>query len=396
MFGTRRNKEPIINISSSPYARELRKGFPFLKFSGEIEEEFRESYCMLIKPRIRIALITGIILIITFEIMDRIFIPDKRVIWTTMIRFGILLPVLTMSGIAIAIKRYRDKILGIVFVTALVAGLGIVAIFMINYHLASYIRYESLILTTAVVYFVTGLLFRMNITCCGLVMVAYFVASLISGVAVPVIVSSGLFLMLMNMIGAGGTYIIERAIRSNYLHRKILKDMAEHDGLTGIYNRHTFNENYGRLLRQALRDHKAVAVIMIDVDYFKLYNDTHGHLAGDRCLIQIAAALLRYERRPLDIVARFGGEEFVVVLYDTDENHVREASDQIRTDIADLRIEHGSSDVGPHVTVSVGSAIMLPGSAMEPHELIRLADEALYSAKGLGRNRIVISGAIPG
>ncbi len=394
MFGTGRNNELKISISP-PYADELRKGFPFLRFTKEIEKEFRESYCMLIKPRIRIALITGIILIITFEIMDRVFIPDKRVIWTTIIRFGILLPVLAMSGIAIAINRNRDKILGIVFVTALIAGLGIVAIFMINYHLASYIRYESLMLTTAVVYFVTGLLFRMNIACCGLVMAAYFTASLISGVAASVIVSSGLFLMLMNMIGTGGTYIIERAIRSNYLHRRILKDMAEHDGLTGIYNRHTFNESYGRLWRQAARDRKILAVIMLDVDYFKLYNDTYGHLAGDRCLIQIAGTLPRYERRPLDIVARFGGEEFVLVLYDTDTEHVRIASEQIRADIAGLRIEHRNSTIEPYVTVCIGSAIMVPDQSMEPHELIRRADEALYRAKDQGRNRVVISESIP-
>ncbi|HRS79626.1 MAG TPA: diguanylate cyclase, partial [Spirochaetota bacterium] len=113
-------------------------------------------------------------------------------------------------------------------------------------------------------------------------------------------------------------------------------------------------------------------------------------LAGDRCLIQIAGALARYERRPLDIVARFGGEEFIVVLYDTDLNHVRESSEQIRAGIADLRIEHGSSDAALFVTVSVGSAIMVPDLSREPGELIRKADEALYRAKEKGRDRVEI------
>jgi diguanylate cyclase (GGDEF)-like protein len=394
MFGMRRSSKAITNLSS-PYDRELQKGFPFLVFSREIEKEFRESYCVLIKPRFRIALMAGFILIITFELMDHVFIPHDWVIWTTMVRFGIILPVLVLSGIATYMNRFQSAILPFVFASAFVAGMGIIAIFLINYHHSAYIRYESLILTTAIAYFVSGLLFRMNIACAASVMITYFAVSLITGVDIPLIVSSGLFLLLMNMIGVGGNYIIERAIRSNYLHRKILKNMAEHDGLTGIYNRHTFNESYGRLWRQAIRDRKAVAVIMIDVDHFKLFNDTHGHLAGDRCLILIAGALSRHERRPLDIVARYGGEEFVTVLYDTDEDHVRKTSDRIRASIEGLRIEHGSSDAGEHVTVSVGSAIIVPGTTIEPQELIRMADEALYRAKSLGRNRVVISPVNP-
>ncbi|HOT45598.1 MAG TPA: GGDEF domain-containing protein [Spirochaetota bacterium] len=391
MLGRRQEKRPGDYQSTSPYAAELRKGFPFLLFSGEIESEFRKSYCKMIRPQFISALIAAFILIVAFEIMDHVFIPDRRVIWTTVVRFGVILPVLALSGLASTVKRFQFAIFPLVFASSLVGGLGIIAIFHINYHSAGYVRYESLILTTAIVYFLSGLLFRMSLACCGLVMAAYFAVAVLTGVSAPVIASSGLFLVLMNVIGAGGCYIIERAIRSNYLHRKILKEMAEHDGLTGIYNRHTFNENYGRLWRQAVRDRKAVAVIMIDVDQFKQYNDTRGHLAGDRCLIQIAGALARYERRPLDIVARFGGEEFVVVLYDTDASHVRDASEQIRAGIADLRIEHGSSDAGPFVTVSVGSAIMVPGPAIEPQWLIRLADEALYRAKGLGRNRVEMS-----
>ncbi len=394
MLGRRQTEEPGTYQSTSPYAAELRKGFPFLLFSGRIESEFRKSYCKLIRPQFIIALIAAFILIVAFEIMDHVFIPSGRVIWTTIVRFGVILPVVVASGLASMVKRFQSAIFPLIFVSSLVAGLGIVAIFHINYHNAGYIRYESLILTTAIVYFLSGLLFRMSLACCGLVMAAYFTTAILTGVSGSVIASSGLFLVLMNVIGTGGCYIIERAIRSNYLHRKILKEMAEHDGLTGIYNRHTFNENYGRLWRQAARDRKAVAVIMIDVDHFKPYNDNRGHLAGDRCLIQIAGALARYERRPLDIVARFGGEEFIVVLYDTDTDHVRDASEQIRAGIAGLRIEHGSSDAGPFVTVSVGSAIMVPGPATEPQELIRLADEALYRAKGLGRNRVVMSDAV--
>lgn len=389
IFGNRRRKTYGINLSASPYAGELQKGFPLLRFTGTIEKEFRESYCLLIKPRFRVALLTGFILIITFEILDRVLLADHAVIWTTVVRFGVLMPVLAVSGIAIEIKRFRRKVLSLVFITALIAGLGIITIFIINYHIASYIRYESLILTTAVVYFVTGLLFRENIACCGLVMAVYLTAAIVSGINASIIVSSGLFLLLMNIIGAGGSYIIERAIRSNYLHRKILKNMAEHDGLTGIYNRHTFNERYDRLWRQAARDRKSVAVIMIDVDWFKHYNDTHGHLAGDQCLIRIASTLAQYERRPLDIVARFGGEEFVVVLYDTTIDHVRDTSEMIRNGVDTLGIDREGPGDAHHVTISIGCAIMAPAQATEPQELIRRADEALYQAKNRGRNMAV-------
>lgn len=376
---------------SSPYARELRKRFPFLKFSREIEKEFIASYRRLVTPRFRIAVITGFILIVTFDVMDRIILPGDMVRWTSIVRFGVIFPVLALAGISTYIKKLRDRIMPFIISAALVAGFGTVSIFLINYHNAFLVRYESLILTTAIVYFVAGLLFRVTIICCGATMAAYVIGSAATGVEPSLIVSSGIFLFLMNIIGAGGCYIIERAIRANYLQRKILQDMAERDGLTGIFNRHTFDVNYPRLWRQAARDGKTVAIMMVDVDHFKRYNDTYGHLEGDACLKRIADVLAGFVRRPLDMAARYGGEEFIVLWYDAEAGRARELSEQCRAGVESLSIRHAASGVSDFVTVSAGTAIAVPRREDDPEGLVRAADTALYAAKGQGRNRVVIA-----
>ncbi|MBN2159605.1 MAG: diguanylate cyclase [Spirochaetes bacterium] len=376
---------------SSPFARELRGRFPFLKFSPEIEREFIASYRRLILPRVRIALVTAFILIITFDVMDRLLHPLHMVSLTSLVRFGIIFPVLLLGGLVSFIKALRAYIMPAIVVSVLVAGLGTIYIFLINYHFAFHVRYESLILTTAVVYFLTGLLFKTTIICCGTVMAAYLAGCVVTGVDSPLIISSGIFLFLMNIVGAGGCYLIERATRANYLQRRILQDLAERDGLTGIFNRHTFDVSYPRLWRQAARDGKIVAVMMVDVDHFKPFNDTYGHLEGDVCLKRIAEVLAGFVRRPLDMVARYGGEEFIAVWYDTDADRARELSEQCRAGVESLGISHATSGVSEFVTVSAGTAIAVPRRQDRPEDLLRAADTALYEAKGRGRNRAVIA-----
>jgi diguanylate cyclase (GGDEF)-like protein len=133
-----------------------------------------------------------------------------------------------------------------------------------------------------------------------------------------------------------------------------------------------------------------VAVLLIDIDCFKDYNDRYGHQAGDECLRAVAVALSCCARRPLDFVARYGGEEFAVILYDASPEYVAEVLTRIQCSIAELNIPHEASRVASRLTVSIGAAFILPGSSRTPEGLIQLADEALYSAKEQGRNRVVV------
>ena len=131
---------------------------------------------------------------------------------------------------------------------------------------------------------------------------------------------------------------------------------------------------------------------MIDVDRFKAYNDTYGHLGGDQALRTVATCLQKTLKRPTDVAARYGGEEFVAILPGTDEDGAFFIADEFRENLRDMSVPHSGSDKGI-LTASVGVAVLLGGGRMAPEELLRRADEALYSAKEAGRNRVGMAGA---
>jgi diguanylate cyclase (GGDEF)-like protein len=139
----------------------------------------------------------------------------------------------------------------------------------------------------------------------------------------------------------------------------------------------------------AQREGATVALLLVDIDFFKRFNDRHGHQAGDECLKAVAAALARSARRPLDFTARYGGEEFALILYDPTRQYLQEIATRIHANVASLGIPHGDSEVAPAVTVSVGIAHVVPTLERSSAGFIQFADEALYEAKAKGRNRSV-------
>lgn len=174
--------------------------------------------------------------------------------------------------------------------------------------------------------------------------------------------------------------------------RDLLERLCHLDGLTGIANRRALDERLDVEWRRSVRSGEPLAVLMIDVDLFKRYNDVHGHLAGDDCLRRVAATLNAGLRRSGDFVARYGGEEFCCVLSTLDHaSHLR-AAERLRTLVEGLRIPHGSSDVSPWVTVSIGGAFCHPIQGQDPAALVAAADRQLFAAKELGRNRVCLGG----
>ena len=175
-----------------------------------------------------------------------------------------------------------------------------------------------------------------------------------------------------------------------------LRHVAIQDSLTGIANRRHFDDSLKQEWRRALRARRPLALILFDIDYFKQYNDVYGHQAGDECLRAVAGNLARHARRPGDWVARFGGEEFAVVLSETDARGAVHLAEQMRAAIDALAIPHSGSAVGRTVSISAGVASMVPESATgEPDELVQWADAALYDAKRQGRNRVVSYNLVP-
>jgi len=166
-----------------------------------------------------------------------------------------------------------------------------------------------------------------------------------------------------------------------------LTRISSSDSLTGIANRRYFDEALSIEWRRARRHSNPVALLICDIDYLKLYNDTYGQAAGDECLRKIAATISRHSERPSDTVARFGGEEFAVILAETTIGGALMVAEKIRSGVAELKMAHISSPFG-EVTLSIGIASAAPGFDNPPDDLMQAATKALYRAKHEGRDRI--------
>ncbi|MEL7639847.1 MAG: diguanylate cyclase [Solidesulfovibrio sp.] len=169
----------------------------------------------------------------------------------------------------------------------------------------------------------------------------------------------------------------------------LLESLSMRDGLTGIPNRRRFDEYLDRAWRHALRCATPVSVIMADIDDFKAYNDAYGHMAGDACLRAVARALAGVLRRPGDLAARFGGEEFAMILEDTGTSGASHLAEAMRQAVRDLHMAHSGSRVADVVTVSLGVACATPVAGLSPEALLRAADRMLYQAKLAGRDQVV-------
>ena len=211
--------------------------------------------------------------------------------------------------------------------------------------------------------------------------------------------------VMANLVGCGNAYVLEVRDRRLYLQARMLElekrqlnrlsermvQLAREDGLTGLANRRHFNDSFMVEWERARREQQSLALVFVDVDHFKAYNDNHGHLEGDRALVAVAAAMKPLARRAGDLAARYGGEEFVLLLPNTPAEGAREVADELLAAIDERRIPHKASSVGPYVSVSIGVASLVPDVHLAPSQLIDRADAALYAAKESGRHQVVLN-----
>lgn len=206
----------------------------------------------------------------------------------------------------------------------------------------------------------------------------------------------GLELGAIDFISKPISPAVVRARVRNHLElkrqRDILTGLSFMDGLTGIANRRRFDLVLDTEWRRCTRNCAPLSLLMMDIDFFKPFNDAEGHLAGDDCLRKVATALTGVVLRPGDLLARYGGEEFVCVLSETDGAGARMVAERSQAVLAELALPHPRSAVAPVVTLSLGIATAFPSAKTEPASLIQAADAALYAAKSAGRNRVVFSG----
>lgn len=206
-------------------------------------------------------------------------------------------------------------------------------------------------------------------------------------------------------------YLMEKATRRRYLLacrdeqmvaelsalNARLQTLSRSDVLTGVANRRHFQGQLALAFERARADGEPLSVLMLDVDHFKAYNDRYGHPAGDECLRQVAQALREGLRHPSDLVARFGGEEFVIVMQQADQAAALGAAERIRAAVESLGMRHEGSVTSSVVTASVGTATLAPCyDITSPDKLVSCADQALYEAKRAGRNRVQAYRGMPG
>jgi diguanylate cyclase (GGDEF)-like protein len=238
-------------------------------------------------------------------------------------------------------------------------------------------------------FLVFGLSFRAAAVTVALTITVYAVAAVAFGLATPLILRSCILLVAVGAACGVVGRTLERTARARFLETHAMAELAQHDALTGVKNRRVFDAQLEQLWQRATDQECVIAVLLVDVDHFKAYNDRYGHQAGDRALRRVAQVLQGFVTRPQDLLARYGGEEFAVLLYDVDTVEVEKLAERMRKAVGGLRLEHRDSRADI-VTISIGAGIVEPSPERRARGAVQLADEALYQAKTRGRNRVEV------
>ena len=378
------------DLPDSPQARQLRAGFPWLTFHPELEPDFRRTHFDENLVHTRVNLCLAVVITVAFSIMESVVLGPEMNRMPGMIHALVILPML-LIGLASSFSVHRHRIYPLVMMAAsTVLGLSVAAIQITATLGGTPILFPCLMLAIIFIYFMGGLIFYHALAANVIVMLVYLAVGAALQLPSHEFSYDVLAMVATNLFGASIVYMHEKTSRMRFLEACLLREMVARDGLTGIQNRRMFDQHIQRVWQQAVREEERVAVLLVDVDCFKDYNDRYGHQAGDECLRAVAVSLSQCARRPLDFVARYGGEEFAIVLYEASREYVAEVLTRIQRSIAELNIPHEASRVAGRLTVSIGAAFILPSSQRTYEGLIQLADEALYAAKEQGRNRVVV------
>jgi diguanylate cyclase (GGDEF)-like protein len=375
----------LSSCADSPYAAELPRASPRLRFAPAIEAEYLRERLLESQRLIRIATVAalGLTLLRGLEQLYAGF-------WNT--SCGIAFLVSALGSLVMALLAWssrferlyptwarlivpvRNGVIGVQIALALAHG-----------------QSEMLILLPVTFigpFFFLGLPLRTSLLCCLTTGAGYVICAARLGLPGSLAWRSDLLLLGSATACIVAVWNLEKTSRLSFLEGRLLAEMAQRDPLTGTRNRRVFDDHLERLWQHAIDNERSIALLLIDIDHFKAYNDHYGHQAGDQTLRRVAQSAQRFISRPLDILTRYGGEEFTAILYDVNADQAWEVAEQIRRAVADMAIEHRASRSGTKVTISVGVAAIHPSRERTPSGALQLADQALYEAKVQGRNRV--------
>ncbi len=371
-------------------ARALQRGFGRLRFEPSLEREFWSSYNATSRVRVRIAVLLALATTVSFAVLDHWLLGQPWQFPADLIRFGIQIPIIVLCLALTTESRYERAYIPAIKIGAPLFGIGSVIVATGAPEPQVALLSTRLVLAAFFFYFMLGLSFHAALRANILMLACYPVAAWANSLP-PSLAAYCLFVLACaNLFAGAGCYALEHANRVAFLERKLLAEVASHDGLTGLLNRSAFDAELRRIWDGAARKREPVALLMLDIDHFKAYNDRYGHPAGDQCLRAVAAACRQAARRPRDALARYGGEELIAVLPGADREHALATGRTLVEAVAALGMAHAASPTAAHVTISVGIAVREAGEETSAEALIRCADEALYAAKAQGRNRCML------
>jgi diguanylate cyclase (GGDEF)-like protein len=375
----------LSTFPDSPYAAELQRDPSKLRFSEPLEAEYLRERLLSCRTLVRVACIFAIVMTAsrTFEL-----VLAKAVALANLIELALVIGTSIAMGV-IAWSPAYERLYPFWARVLVPCRNALIAIQIARS--ATHGQPEMLMalpITLIGGFFFLGLPLRSALFVCGVTVTAYVAAA--TAFALPTVIALHTYGLLLGGIAgcAIAVWHLERVSRKSFLESHLIAELAQRDPLTGTKNRRVFDEHLELLWQQAVVNERSLAVLLIDIDHFKDYNDFYGHQAGDRALRQVAQTIQKSVRRPLDILTRYGGEEFAAVLYGVDGEQAREIAERIRVTIGELNIEHRASRPFSRVTISIGVAAIVPTAQRSPNGAVQLADQALYAAKVQGRNRV--------
>jgi diguanylate cyclase (GGDEF)-like protein len=375
-------------VPQSPYEAELLRGHVVLRFPPSLEREFRQSHLERVAVRVRSWLLALLVLGLASTAYRLWFEGGLGWNLETVLRLGVLAPASVAMLVAAQPRFFVQRYLGTAFAGSMLVA---VASSILIAELVAAGDETSLTFVTTnlfATFFLVGLLFFDALVVALIGVASFAIAGQYFGMTPLHLLYDTALLGIVAAVGAYIAWGVEETNRRFFLERGVLGDLAERDGLTGLRNRRAFDDHVLRVWQQSLRDRSSLSILLIDLDHFKRYNDFYGHQAGDACLRHVAQLVQRFARRPLDIAARYGGEELAIVLYQVTLDHALAIAEQLRSTIEAARIEHREAPARGLVTVSIGVAWLEATLDRTPEDTIHLADQALYAAKIAGRNRV--------
>lgn len=360
-----------------------------MRFAPEQESQFQQFFAEELLTRAQWAGLAAIGMMLVFATLDMLLMPPSIVATFLGLRLAFVIVPLALVSASTYQPRLRPYMQMLWGWAAMSAGLAVVAMVCIARRNGTPIDYEGIILIVFYFYCCGGLRMRTACVAGWTVALVYPLADWQCGLGQHAALVRALFLVTTNVVGMVSCVIVEHAARRNFMMQQRLRDEAQRDFLTGLLNRRALTKRLQWLWRLAGREQRSLYVAMVDVDYFKQFNDHYGHAEGDYVLQQVTQVLQLHTQRPLDVAARYGGEEFVCVWSGNSTADVQQLLARLHADIQALGIAHARSPIAKTLTLSIGWVEVPPGAGLSIKEALAAADAALYAAKAQGRNRSV-------